>query len=151
MIGDVFEGIPGVKLHKTAVVLAKLVERELVTRTDLTFPQFMMLLMVKHGEHGKQTEMAKMGHLTEAAVSRMVETMVEKGLVTREENPKNRRERQVDLTTKGKNSLELGLKVVKESMGEVFGKLTLQEQRQLDGLLDKILKFVYTDSLNNYA
>jgi len=144
MLSDVFEGIPGVKLHKAAFLMAKRVERELVARTELTFHQFMMLVMVKHKEHCKQTEMAQMGHLTEAAISRMVGGMVEKGLVTRKENPKSRREHAVALTEKGKKSLEKGMNVAKESLGEILGILTAEEREKLDLLLDKILRFVYT-------
>jgi MarR family transcriptional regulator for hemolysin len=146
MLSDVFSGIPGVKLHKAAFGMAKRAERELVGRTELTFHQFMMLVMVKHKEHCKQTEMAQMGHLTEAAVSRMVVGMAEKGLVTRRENPRNRREHMVTLTEKGKKSLNKGMEVVKESLGEVLGKLTTEEREKLDGLLDKILRFVYTET-----
>jgi DNA-binding MarR family transcriptional regulator len=150
MVNDIFSGIPGVKLYKTAFLMAKRVERDLVVQTDLTFHQFMMLVMVKHKEHCKQTEMAQMGHLTEAAVSRMVGGMVEKGLVTRKENPRSRREHAVALTEKGKKSLEKGIRVAKESLGAVLGKLTAEEGEKLDGLLDKMLGFVYTEK-ESYA
>ena len=151
MILDAFEGIPGIKLNKAAFLMGKMVEKELIGRCELTFPQFLMLVTVNFKSHCKQTEMADIGHLTEAAVSRMVENMVEKGLLSRKENPENRREHVVELTEKGKSGLKLGMKVVEQSLGKVFNKLSVSEQQELDRLLDKILLFVYTDSEEIYA
>jgi DNA-binding MarR family transcriptional regulator len=152
MITDAFEGIPGIKLHKTAFMMAKIAEKELAARTDITFPQLMMMVMIGHKSNGKQTEMARMGHLTEAAVSRMVEGMTEKGLITRKDNPENRRENIIEMTEKGKREMASGLEIVKGCMNNIFGILSDREQKTLDSLLDKILKFVYTETGNkNYA
>ena len=139
MNGDVFEGIPGVKLHQTAFMMAKIAEKELTARMDLTFPQFMMMVMIKHKAGGKQSEMAKMGHLTEAAVSRMVEGMVEKGLVTRKENPGNRREHIIEMTEKGGKELAGGLEIVSECMGNIFGVLSKQEQKDLSEFFKNVV------------
>lgn len=151
MIDDLFANLPGLKLHKTAFLVAKLVEKELVSRTELTFPQFMTMVLVDHKASCKQAEMAEMGHLTEAAVSRMVEVMVDKGLLSRKENPESRREHKVEMTDKGKKNFVLATKVVKEKMDELLDNLTDQEQDKLNELLDKILKVVYTSKVLKYA
>jgi DNA-binding MarR family transcriptional regulator len=149
---DAFKDIPGVKLHKTAFLVTKAIEKELTSRMDLTFPQLMTLIMIKHNKQGKQTEMAKMGHLTEAAVSRMVDGMAEKGLVTRKDNPESRREHIIEMTEKGKAEMAKGTEVVRAEMKKIFGVLSETEKIMLDGLLDKILQFVYTETAKkNYA
>lgn len=133
-------------------MIAKMVEKELTARTEITFPQLIMMVMIKHKTGGKQSEMAKMGHLTEAAVSRMVEGMVEKVLVTRKENPDSRREHMLEITEKGKKEMDKGMEIVKETMKKIFGVLSSREQEMLENILDKILGFVYTGKdTKNYA
>lgn len=70
-------------------------------------------------------------------VSRIVTRLFEKGLINRNENPEDRRQKSITITKKG---LELLNKIYscERKIDTLLSKLTIKEVRELNRLLDKI-------------
>jgi DNA-binding MarR family transcriptional regulator len=70
-------------------------------------------------------------------VSRIVDRLVEKELVSRKENPNDRRQKDLEITEKGVTLIsEMGY--CEKETENLFKYLTLDEVRQLNHLLDKL-------------
>ena len=115
-------------------------EREL-RKEGLTLPRFDVIahLGVKE-ECFSQDDLCEKLLVTKGNISGLIDRMAEEGLVSREEDPKNRRCNRIELTDRGKKLFQ---KVVPEHEGcidNMFSVLTRQEQTQLKDLLRKLIK-----------
>jgi DNA-binding MarR family transcriptional regulator len=70
-------------------------------------------------------------------VSRIVDKLFEKGLVSRQENHSDRRQKDLSITEKG-IALMSGMGYCEKETDKLFQNLTLDEVRQLNLLLDKL-------------
>jgi DNA-binding MarR family transcriptional regulator len=70
-------------------------------------------------------------------VSRIVDRLVKKGLVSRVENPKDRRQKSVNITESGMALLDKMFNCEKKS-DTLLSNLTTEEVNKLNQLLDKI-------------
>jgi DNA-binding MarR family transcriptional regulator len=70
-------------------------------------------------------------------VSRIVERLFEKGLVSRKENPADRRQKSVEITAKGLELLDKMYNCELEA-DTLLSNLTIEEVNRLNQLLDKI-------------
>ncbi|NLJ21276.1 MAG: winged helix DNA-binding protein, partial [Bacteroidales bacterium] len=70
-------------------------------------------------------------------VSRIIDRLYEKGLLSREENSQDRRQKLVDITDKGLELLNTMFDCEKAS-DRLLSNLSLQEIETLNSLLDKI-------------
>lgn len=147
---QIFEDGPGLKMHKAAFLMSRIVEKDLQGALGLSLPQFMILMSVDHESECNQAQIAKMRGLTEAAVSRMVDTVLEKEWVTREASSTNRRVHILKLTEEGKAISQKAVAIVRANMERVFAELSEDERVTLDRIMDKILQAVYTKT-SNYA
>ncbi len=139
------EGLPGIKMHKAIFGIARRIETDLHGALGLSLPQFMLLMSVENKSECSQSEIAQARGLTEAAVSRMVNTVMEKGWMTRVENPDNRRKHTLKLTLRGEEMLEKAAAVVKANLDQVFSGLSEAERVTLERIMDKILQVVYAE------
>lgn len=70
-------------------------------------------------------------------VSRIINKLYEKGLVSRKENPADRRQKDLEITDKG-IALKSAMGYCEKETDKLFKNLTLIEVRQLNLLLDKL-------------
>jgi DNA-binding MarR family transcriptional regulator len=70
-------------------------------------------------------------------VSRIVDNLLEKGLIDRKESPVDRRQKEIDITEKGLTLLSRMITCDKKS-DMLLQRLTLEEVDELNRLLDKI-------------
>ncbi len=97
----------GYKLHKLTFALDRRADSLLQDKLDITLSQFILLLGTAHYPQTSQCTVARFLNLTQAAVSRQIDTLVERKLVSRTENSENRREHVLALTTSGDEVLTL--------------------------------------------
>jgi DNA-binding MarR family transcriptional regulator len=106
----------------------------------LTAPQFNVLRILR-GQKGKPISafgiQERMIHRT-SNVTRILEKLVEKGLVNRVNNAVNRRMIDVTLTEKGLTLINETDRLAQESYRLISGVLSEQEARKLGDWLDKI-------------
>lgn len=90
-------------LIRLATLLMKKGDQVLQAKLGLTFAQLHVLIMVQCFSPVSQSQLAEHLHLTQAAVSRIAELMVKKGLLNRETNANNRRINLLTITPKGED------------------------------------------------
>lgn len=144
------EELPGIKMHKAIFGIARRIETDLHGALGLSLSQFMVLMTVENKTECSQAEIAQMRGLTEAAVSRMVDTVMEKGWMTKVENPDNRRKHTLKLTSSGEEMFMKAAAIVKVNLEQIFAGLSEDERVTFDRIMDKILQAVYTKT-SNYA
>ena len=73
---------------------------------DLTVPQFRTLVFVNRNEGSSLLEVATFMGLTPPSASRLVDILISRGLMTREEHPSDRRRVKLGVTRRGHTVLE---------------------------------------------
>jgi DNA-binding MarR family transcriptional regulator len=129
-------------LIKCALILIKKVDTTLVKECYLTHSQCMVLVMLKYHKVLSQGDIAQILNLTPAAVSRLTETLVEKGFIARHENPTNRRENQVSLTKSGAKQLEAALQIIHRTDQELFADISAPDKAQFERITKLLLSKV---------
>lgn len=97
---------------------------------------FFRLMKEKNGVSVK--EIAESLHVTAGAVTQMVDKAIEMGVVTRQEDPKDRRSQIIKLSEKAKDKVKDFRKRLLERVAPRFDNLTDQEVLQLTTLLSKV-------------
>lgn len=87
---------------RTIARLARLIER---ADTDLSLPQYRVLAMVAAGDE-RATRLANRLNLAKPTITAMVESLVERGLIRREEVAGDRRAVSLQITPGGEAALE---------------------------------------------
>ncbi len=70
--------------------------------------------------------------ITNAAVSQSLDKLVDQGLVERQENPKDRRSKQILLTPKGEEILKESMQAKQAWLDNLAAQLTPEEQTQIE-------------------
>lgn len=121
----------GSELHRIAFELLKII-RELGAMSvedDLTFQHMRMLMAITHGK--SQTEMAEAFLVSPAAISKMIDGLVQRELVTRKPD-EDRRRQVLTLTPSGKKIYNKFIKAVDGKMDKKILLLPADEQKQLE-------------------
>ena len=97
-------------------------------------------VLMRLGAHGPMNQATLAGKLGFAprSVTETVDALEREGLVTRADDPQDRRARIVQLTPAGQDALELATTVRTKVMGEIFGVLTPEQRIHLVSLLDTV-------------
>lgn len=131
----------GEKLHTQAIDLLLLI-RQLGAASvegDLTYQQVRLMMFISHGK--SQSMMSESMLVTPAAISKMIDCLVQKGLVTR--RPDEDRRRQVlTFTAAGKKIYNKFIKAVEGKLDQNILLLPVQEQKQLAQGLEVLDKLV---------
>ena len=107
----------------------------LYARTNgLSMAQFGVLLHASRGISGVCEVGDDMG-ISSAAASQMLERMVQQGLVSRRQDPHDRRVKQVVLTEKGQAFLQDGLRASRVWMDDLAASLSPSEADQVAAVL----------------
>lgn len=110
----------------------------LAKSTGLTMPQFSILMQVHHRGNCAIGDISGHFDITNAAASQLVEKLVQNGLIQREEDPSDRRAKLLNLTGKGEEFIQLGIKERYRWMDDLAGKLSADERAKVTEAL-KIL------------
>lgn len=106
---------------------------------DLTLTQAKVLsILANNKEKMIQREIGEKAYLKADSMSRMIDTLEEKGLVLRDENPKSRRSYKIDITNRGLELNKLSNEIFMETEKQLFNNLTKDELNQFVILINKI-------------
>lgn len=103
--------------------------REMLAPTDITEQQWRVLRVLEEFGPLDPTKLAGRACLLLPSQTRIVQTLVEKGLVTREPHPSDRRRQTVAITRSGRKILEDNLEqahAIAERIERLLGKKRLQ-------------------------
>jgi DNA-binding MarR family transcriptional regulator len=97
-------------------------------------------VLMRLGQHGpmNQARLAGLLGFAPRSVTETIDALERDGLVTRTEDPNDRRARIVQLTDAGRDALDVATTVRSKTMGEIFGVLAPAQRAQLVSLLDTI-------------
>ena len=107
---------------------------------DMTDQQYNVLRVLRgYRDKGPQNIGFIKEHMLDkqSDMSRIIDRLYEKGMVSREENPEDRRQKLVEITDKGLKLLDKMFDCEKSS-DKLLSNLSLEEIDQLNKLLDKI-------------
>lgn len=93
---------------------------------DITVEQFHILRHIQKGS-GSVSELAEAKHISRPAISQAVDLLVDKGLITRQQNKEDRRYVQLELTQSGNKLLNAIFKENRAWMKEKLAPLSLEE------------------------
>lgn len=131
--------------HKAVFVMDKIANRTLQDNFNLTYSQFLVLVAINRNPDVSQRDIADFLDMTEAAVSRQIDIIVDKKYAQRYENKKNRREYILSLTESGKNNLQKAFKILDDKFEDVFKVIDEDEKKILASAFGKLLKVVCKD------
>jgi DNA-binding MarR family transcriptional regulator len=128
----------GYLLHRLNVVMSRRIDQCLSEDIDLTLSQFLILKAAGQESHISQSKVARYLGLTEAAVSRQTDAVLERGWITRVANEANRREHVVELTPTGSMLLGRAETSIDRYFVQALASLSASECTQLKATLDKL-------------
>jgi DNA-binding MarR family transcriptional regulator len=103
----------------------------LAKENGMSMSQIMTLFRIQHkGARGVSDIGDELG-ITSAASSQMLERLVQQGLITRSEDPQDRRMKQIVLTDKGNEKICASIKARQEWMENLIATLSPAEQEQV--------------------
>lgn len=127
------------RVHKLVLLMEHQADQELKTSLDISFNQFLMLVAIVQHSKGNQRAIATFLQLTEAAVSRHVDLLVKRSLITRMSNKENRREHIVAVTPTGRHMYAEAVTLISALSRRMFAVLTPAEQSEFETSLDTLL------------
>ena len=113
----------------------------------LTLSQMIALLHIYRGESGVSNVGAYLGVST-AAASQMLERLVQMSLVSRTEDPHDRRAKRIALTAKGRRIVEESLTTRQTWLNELAENLTDDEKVQITQALQILIPNTSSDTLS---
>ena len=102
------------------------IHREAAENFDITVGQFHILRRIRHGADSV-SKLADDKHTSRPAVSRVVDVLVNKGLVARTQNPADRRNVLLSLTEEGQSLMEALFSNTRQWMVDQLAVLTEDE------------------------
>ena len=108
--------------------------------TGLSMPQFSLLMQMHYKGACGMSEVSERFEITPAAASQLVDKLVQNGFIERDEDPKDRRAKLLNLTDKGRKLIQQGIEERYRWVDELAGKLTPEERTQVSEALDIITR-----------
>lgn len=106
---------------------------------DITIDQCLVLMILNKDAKISQNELANLIFKDNASITRMIELMVKKEFLNRTIHSKDRRKFNLEITEKGKKTLELIQPIIKINRETALNGLSLEEINFLDKTLNKII------------
>ncbi len=111
---------------------------EEMVHADLTFPELIVLRMLRRAPLSV-ADVAMSISITQSAASRVVDRLVRDGYMERQENPADRRQKQLTLTPVGQSLMDQFEAKVARAAQPMVDALSTAEQKQFSGLLLKMV------------
>jgi MarR family transcriptional regulator, organic hydroperoxide resistance regulator len=107
-------------------------------QNHITHSQWFVLTMIQHFQKLSIKDIAEKTEMSSSAATQLVDPLVQAGLVTRQEDPNDRRLVQLELSPKGKKHIDATKHNRINEMAEVFDPLTNKELEEFVRLFKKI-------------
>ena len=130
-------------MHALMFSFDKKVEILLQENLDLSFSQFTILMGIHYCPDSTQKTVSSYINHTEAAVSRQIEKLKEKGYVLIVDNPNSRREHILNITKKGQEQFEKAYILISKLSKKIFESITNENMEIIRKSLDKVYKDMY--------
>lgn len=114
-----------------------------VKNSGFSMPQFFLLMQVYRREHCGISDLSEHLEITNAAVSQLVDKLVQAGMLTRTEDPNDRRAKKVELSAEGKKFIDQGIEERYRWVDALAAAITEEEERNVTAafeILDKVME-----------
>ncbi|HEX9018145.1 MAG TPA: MarR family transcriptional regulator [Anaerolineaceae bacterium] len=111
---------------------------------NLTVEQFHILRHIRRGIHSV-SELAEVKQISRPAISQAVDTLVEKGLITRQQSEEDRRFVRLDLTENGSTLINAVFQENRAWMKEKMARLSEEDAALLENSF-QLLKDIFSDT-----
>ena len=136
---------------RLAGLLTKAADQMLEEQCDLTYAQFKVLAILATQPETDQQNVAICLESTQAAISRLTETLESKGFITRVANPDNRRQNQLKLTTAGQHQLDRAFKLLRKMENELYQQLPEHLLNAFDQATHRLIEIIQTKAASTRA
>lgn len=106
----------------------------------ITINQILLLLQLHQKPETTQVELANLLFKDVASITRMIELLAKRGFITRTENKSDRRKKDLKLSKKGKEILELASPIIQKNREMALSGLSNNELEELDNYLRTIIQ-----------
>lgn len=106
---------------------------------DITVDQCLVLIILNEKPDYSQKEIADLIFKDSASITRIIELMVSKNYLTRQIHGLDRRKFSLEITEKGKNTIELLSPIITQNRNTALDGLSEDEIEMLDKVLSKII------------
>ncbi len=127
-------------IHQTYFLVQKKLEHKLQKVGNISFSQFLILLPLHCKGHASQSDIADYLHLTEATVSRHINSLSKDGILTRKEDPDNRRKHILALTPKGVKEFTNTHRVIEFELKNIFEVIPVKDRMLITKAFDTVLE-----------
>ena len=107
--------------------------------SDITIDQCLLLIILNKNASYSQKEIAELIFKDNASITRIIELMVQKNYLVRKTNESDRRKFNLEITGKGKKTIELLTPIINKNRQDALKGLSKNEIELLDKLLVKII------------
>lgn len=115
-------------------------------RSGLTVPQFRTLCFLSNIPQSSLSDVADFIGLSLPAMSRLVDGLVDKGLIDRRTCQNDRRHVRLSVTPLGESTVAESRQLAQQQLAEVLGQLTPQEQRDVATMM-RMVREVFAPEL----
>jgi DNA-binding MarR family transcriptional regulator len=112
--------------------------RKLANAAKLTAVQFRVLQIVAERGHSTATEIARRMRVSQATVTSLVDKLVKRGMVTREKSLSDRRQINILISERGRETIRLAPDALQQRYVRKFEALEDWEQAQLVASLERV-------------
>jgi len=106
---------------------------------SITINQILILIEIEKRPEISQVELSELLFKDVASITRMIELLFKRGFLSRKESETDRRKKDLRITDKGREILELAIPIIKENRQTALEKINAEEQENLLNTLNKII------------
>lgn len=128
----------GFLISAMAYVKDRILEKHLES-FDVTAAQFKIFIVIVFGKMNTPAELCRELGIDSGAMTRMLDRLDKKGLISRRRCPDDRRAVRVELTESGQKIADRLPNIVVDAMNELFEPLSAEELATLEATLWKVL------------
>lgn len=129
-------------IHQTYFLVEKRLEHKLHEAKGITFSQFLILLGLHCKSNTSQSGIARFLYLTEATVSRHITALEKEKLLTRKEDPDNRRKHILTMTVRGATEFASAHTIIESELKEMFAIIPEKDRalimQSFKGVINKL-------------
>jgi MarR family transcriptional regulator for hemolysin len=126
-------------LHQTYFLVEKRLEHQLHEKKEISFSQFLILLALHCNTRTSQSQIADFLYLTEATVSRHISALEEEKLLSRKEDPTNRRKHILTMSAKGQRAFSRAHAIIEDALKELFKDIPSTERSQITCAFNRVI------------
>lgn len=116
---------------------------------NYSIPQLKALIHLSHHQECNVSGLGEEFGVTNAAISQMLEKLVQQGLVMRTEDPQDRRQKILVLTQEGKEIAQESQRQREKWLSDLVNSLSDQEKEQVDAALRLLISKASSVEINN--